>query len=270
MFFRRVVGLFALVFGLVGVIACGAGAYGVWRVQSRLNRANDKVFGAVDRGLATVQERIPVAQQRVRQAKLTTDEITEGLRGWATKKAQERVVEKLEIDRRATQLAGQLQAVDLRLEASTMAVRDVRQLLELGQELGASVDPTSTDEVLELLASLRGSLNEAEQTVAEVREFASPDRESPEERLIRLAKLLVRVLATIADVDSRLDKCSARVSELRAEAQERKERTSTTILRVALVSYGLLAWMAAAQAALCRWGGILLRRGRPPTAPAAG
>src|SRR5262245_21880213 len=114
MFFRRVVGLLALALGLVGVVACGAGAYGVWRVQSRLNRANDKVFDAVDRGLATVQERIPVAQERVRQAKLTTDDITAALRGWATKKAQERVVAKLEIDSRAAQLAGHLQAVDLR------------------------------------------------------------------------------------------------------------------------------------------------------------
>ena len=270
MLVRRGVGLLALALGLVGVIGCGAGAYGVWRVQSRLNRANDKVFDAVDRGLSSVQERIPIAQQRVRQAKLTTDEISEGLRGWATKKAQERVVEKLEIDRRAAQLAGHLQAVDLRLDASTMAVRDVRQLLELGRELGADVDPAATDDVLALLASLRGSLTEAEQTVAEVREFASPDRESPEERLIRIAKLLVRVLATFVEVDSQLNRCSARVSELRADAQQLKERTSNTILRVALVCYGLLAWMAAAQTALFRWGWILLRRGRPPTASPAG
>src|SRR5215470_9573520 len=107
MFFRRVVGLLALAFGLVGVGACGAGAYGVWRVQSRLNRANDKIFDAVDRGLAAVQERIPVAQERVRQSKITADEISEALRDWTTKKAQERVVAKLEIDRRADKLAGQ-------------------------------------------------------------------------------------------------------------------------------------------------------------------
>jgi hypothetical protein len=270
MIFRRAIGLVALVFGLVGVGACGAGAYGAWWMQSRLNRANDKVFDAVDRGLAAVQERIPVAKQRVQQAKLTTDEVSAALRVWAAKKAQERVVAKLEIDRRAEKLSGHLQAVDLRLDASTMAVRDVRRLLEVGQDLGASVDPTSTDDVLELLAALRNSLNEAEQTVAEVREFASPDRASPEEQLIRLAQLLVRVLATFVEVDSRLDQCSARLAELRVEAQQRKERTSSYILRGALVCYGLLAWMATAQAALCRWGWSLLRRGRPPTVPPAG
>jgi chromosome segregation ATPase len=268
MLFRRVVGLLALAFGLVGVAACGAGAYGVWRVQSRLNRANDKVFDAVDRGLAAVQDRIPVAQERVRQSKITADEVGEALRGWATKKAQDRAVAKLEIDNRAEKLAGQLQAVDLRLDASTMAVRDVRQLLELGQGLGADVDPTSTDEVLALLASLQAPLHEAEQTVAEVRRFTDPDRESPEERLIRVAKLLVRLLATFGEVESRLDKCMARLSELRAEARQLKERTSNRILVGAVACYALLAWGAAGQAALCRWGWSCCRRRHSPTAPA--
>ena len=75
MLFRRLVGILALTFGLVGVAACGAGAYGVWLVQSRLNRANDKVFDAADRGLSAVQDRIPIAQERVREAKITTDEV---------------------------------------------------------------------------------------------------------------------------------------------------------------------------------------------------
>src|SRR4051794_2792988 len=122
--FRRVVGLLALVLGLVGVVACGAGAYGVWQVQSRLYQANDKVFDGVDRGLEGAQERIPVVRQRVNQAKITTDEVNSALRVWSTKQVQDRVVAKLEIDTRTEQLAGHLQAVDHRLDASTMAVRD--------------------------------------------------------------------------------------------------------------------------------------------------
>src|SRR5262245_55825497 len=148
MFIRRIVGLVALVLGLVGVVACGAGAYGVWRVQSRLEQTNDKVFDGVDRGLTTAQERIPVARERVKQAKITADELNEALPRWATKKTQERIVAELEINARAEKLAGHLHEVDLRLDASTMAVRDVRQLLELAQDLGAEVDPALTDSVL--------------------------------------------------------------------------------------------------------------------------
>jgi chromosome segregation ATPase len=272
-FFRRVIGLFALVLGLVGVIVCGAGAYGVWQVQSRLNRANDKVFDGVDRGLESVQERIPAVRQRVQQAKITTDEVHAALRVWTTKQVQnqvrERIVAKLEIDTRAEQLAGHLHAVDLRLDASTMAVRDVRRLLELSQSLGADVDPASTDDVLELLTQLRGSLKEAEQTVDEVRRFTSPDSESPEDRLARVVKLLARVVATFADVESRLDRCAARLSELRENARQLHEKTTLRIWQGSLVCYGLLAWMAAAQAALGRWGFSRCFRGCSPDAPVA-
>ncbi len=267
MFFRRIAGLVALAMGLAGVVACGAGAYGVWRVQTRLDRANDKVFDGVDRGLSAAQNRIPVARERVRQAKITTDEVAEALRGWTTKQAQERVAAKLEIDSRAEKLAGHLHAVDLRLDASEMAVRDVRQLLELGQNLGADVDPASTDDVLELLAQVQGTLRETEQTVAEVRKFTDPNRESVEDRLARVVKLLARVVATFADIESRLDRCAARLAELRADAQRLHEKTSTRIWQGALGCYGLLAWMAAGQAALARWGWYRCFQGRTSTAP---
>jgi chromosome segregation ATPase len=270
MFLMRVVGLLALVFGLVGVTACGAGAYGVRQAQLRLNRANEKVFDAVDRGFAAVQERIPAVQERVKQAKITTDDLSDALRGWATKEARERVTAKLEIDLKAEKLAGHLNAVDSRLEASTIAVRDVRQLLEVGQNLGASVDPSSTDEVLELLASLRGSLSEAQQTVDEVRKFAGADRETVEEKLIRFAKLIVRILATISDVNSRLDRLATRLAELRTEAQQLKAKTSDYILWGAVACYALLVWIAAGQVALGRWGWSRLWRRRAPSAPVAG
>lgn len=271
---RRVVGLVALAMGLVGVVACTAGAYGVWKVQTRLNSANDKVFDAIDRGLNAAQDRIPVARQRVQQAKLTTDDVKDALGAWARRQAEEEFLErlaaKLEIDRRADQLAGHLNAVDLRLDASEMAVRDVRQLLEIGQNLGADVDPTATDDVLELLASLQAQLKETQETVNEVRRLTDTHPKSVQDRLARVVKLLARVVATFADIDSRLDRCAARLSELRANAQQLHEKTSRWILQGALVSYGLLAWMAAAQAALARFGFQLCFRRRTPTSAPAG
>src|SRR5438105_794586 len=117
MFMNRVAGILAVVLGVLGVAGCAAGAYCVWLVASRLDRANDTVFEAIDRGLGAVQDRVPVVQQRVRDSKVTTAEITEAVRGWAGKKVQDRVVSELEIERRVEKLSGQLQAADLRLEA---------------------------------------------------------------------------------------------------------------------------------------------------------
>jgi hypothetical protein len=265
MLLTRVVGSLALALGLLGVAACAGGAYGIWRVAGRLHQANDKAFDAVDRGLRAVEDRVPVVQQRVRDSKLTTAEIDEAVRSRAGKKIQERIVTELGIERRVETLSERLQTADIWLEASADTVRDVRRVMELGNGLGANVDPASADEVLEQLASLRGRLQQAEQAVEVVRGLsARGEGESVEDRLARLANLLARILLTLSDVDRRLDGFMARLSEVRADAQQFKVRTDNYILLGSLVCYGILAWAAAGQAALCGLGWRRLRRGRTP------
>src|SRR5579864_5224185 len=129
MFFKRVAAVLALVLGSAGMAGCLAGAYGVWQVQARLDRANDKIFDLADRSLEVVQDRIPIVQQRVTESKVTTAEVTEAIREWGAKKAQDRIVAKLQIENRAEKLSEHLRTADLRLEASTEAVRDIRQVL---------------------------------------------------------------------------------------------------------------------------------------------
>jgi hypothetical protein len=263
MSFHRVVGFVALAFGIVGLAGCAAGAYGVWLAWSRLDRVNDRVFDAIDRGLGVVQDRVPVVRQRVRDAKVTTAEITEAVRTRTAKKVQDHVVTQLEVERRIETLSGRLQAADLRLDASTDAVLDVRELIELGESLGAAVNPASSDELLELLASLRGTVQEAERAVEEIRRFVAPGpEESFGDRSARVAKTLARILLTLSDVDRRLDDFAARLSEVRTGARRSQARTSRYILWGSVVCYGLLTWVAAGQAALSRCGWRRRRRGR--------
>ena len=80
MLFKRVAAVLALVLGMAGMAVCLAGAYGVWRVKSRLDRANDQVFAAVDQSLEVVQERMPVVQQRVRESKVAATEVADAVR----------------------------------------------------------------------------------------------------------------------------------------------------------------------------------------------
>jgi hypothetical protein len=251
------------VLGAVGVAGCAAGAYGVWLVASRLELAHHRVFDAIDWGLGAVQDRLPVAQRRVKDAKVTTAEVSEVVRAWAEKKVRDRIVSELEVETRVEKLSGHLQSANLRLDASTEAVLGVRRVLELGQSLGARVDPASMDEVLESLASLRAGVQQAEQAVDEVRRFATPGPgESVEDRLIRVAKVLARILLTLGDVDRRLDHFAVRVAGVRTDAQQSKARTSRYILWGSVVCYGLLVWAAAGQVALCRCGLRRCRRGR--------
>lgn len=263
MFFHRAAGLLALAFGLVGVAGCAAGAYGVRLSWSRLDRANAKVFDAIDRGLGAVQDQVPTLRERVEDSKVTTAEITEAVQAWAAKKVRNQVVSELEVELRVERLAGHLQAAELRLDASTEAVLDVRRVIELGQSLGAGVDPASTDEMLELLAALRGEVHQAQQAVDEVRRFATPGPgESITDKLARVAKVLARILLTLSDVDRRLNQFAARLSDARADARQQKEQTTRYLLWGSVVCYGLLAWVAAGQVALARCGWRCCRRRR--------
>ena len=203
---KRVAAFLALVLGLLGVVACCAGVYAVWLVGSRLERANETVFAAIDRGLAAVEDRVRGVRQRVAESKITTSEVTQKLREWTTKKGKDRLVARFEVESRTEKLAGNLHMADVWLGTSAESVRDTQRLLELGQRLGAGADPASLDEVLERLLCARGKLQEAERAVVELREFATGNvGESEESRLARAAKILARILVTLGEVEPRLE-----------------------------------------------------------------
>jgi hypothetical protein len=271
MYLNRVAAVVILTFGVVGVASCAPGAYGVWLVGSRLERANNRFFDAIDRGLGVVQDRLPVVRQRVRDSKVTTAEMTEVVQEWSAKETRDRILSRLEIERRAERISGHLRSVDLRLEATTETVHNVRQVLELAQNLGAGVDPASTDAVLEVIASLRSTVHEAEQSIDGVRQFAtSSGGESAKDRLSRVAKLLARILLTLSEVDGWLDDQAARLSEVRADARQLKSTTNNYLVMGSFACYGLLLWSAAGQAALSGRGWNLYRRSRSPAGRSEG
>ena len=45
MLFRRFTSVLMIALGLIGLAACAAGAYAVWKVEARLQQANDRAFG---------------------------------------------------------------------------------------------------------------------------------------------------------------------------------------------------------------------------------
>lgn len=250
--FRRIVAAPALAFGLLGLVVCAVGGYVVWTVEDRLQRANDRAFALIDRGLGTGEERVRRTRERVEQSRITTTEITQAFREWATRTAEERLVIQLEIEPRTEKLAGQLRAADLWLESSADSIRDVQEVLELARSLGARVEPASLEPALDTLALVRAEVQEAEQTIAEVREFETPGLE--ENRAVRVLKLLARVLVTLSEAGPRLDRLSDRISEAQANSQQAQRKASSGILWAAVGCSVILAWFAAGQLGLCVWG----------------
>ncbi len=255
MCFKQVLWLFALVFGFLGVAACMVGLYAALSLGTRLERINDKTFAMVEKGLASAQDRVHKVQERVEESKITFAEFGQSVRDWSTKRAIEDLGTQPEIQRRAEKLAGYLQIADSWLDTSAESMRSVQQVLELGNSIGVSLDPASIEVVLEKITSLRSTLQQTERAIDEIREFtAKNEGESEENRLSGVTKLFGRLVATIGEIDSRLDDYATQLSELQTVARQWKTTTSGYILVTRIVCYGLLAWIAAGQAALGLWG----------------
>jgi chromosome segregation ATPase len=214
---------------------------------------NETVFATVDRGLDQTQERVRSVQDRVEKSRITTGEINQKLRDWAAREAKDRIAQQLEIEAHAEKLALHLQTADSWLETSTESIRGVQQLASLGQAFGARMDPASFDDLLEKLESVRSKLQDVEQSVHKVHGLVT-DKEDEASRLARAVKLLGRTLATISELDTRLDEAANRIGALRTDATELKTRTSSLISWTAIACWTILAWIAAGQIALCRCG----------------
>src|SRR3954470_21495619 len=102
----------AVALGVGGLAACAAGVYEAWSVRSRLDRANDRVFARLDDGMSSARDRIRGVQAHIRESKVTADEIGRGVKTWAAERAEERAAARVEIDRRADELARHLQTAE--------------------------------------------------------------------------------------------------------------------------------------------------------------
>ena len=256
---RRLFGVLALMLGIAGVLACVAGAYGVRRVEVRIERTSDAAFDMVDKGLTAVQNRIPAVRVRVQQARITADDVGAAVKRWASAETRERVVSSLEIEPRASALSNLLQAADARLEASADGLQTIHQLLDLTEGPGDVAKIAATGRAQDVIAAVRSKIQEAGALVEEVRTFAADGGGPVENRLAHVTKTIARIALTLSDVDGSLEQVSGRLTEIRREAQERRDRRSRQIAIGALAACAVLIWIALAMVALGWWGLFITR-----------
>jgi hypothetical protein len=255
MLFKQVVALLALAAGLVGVLACITGVYLVWRVGSRLEQANERFFVMFDQGLASAQDRVRGVQKRLGESQIGTSEIAHNVHNWSTSKAEQRAVLAAKIESRTEKLAEHLQMADQWMEAVTETIRGIENVLELGASIGVPVAPISLGNVIEELTSIQGKLNETEQSINGIREFAANRAGDPEEhRLSRVFGLLGSTELASRAIGTRLDNLVSRLSQIQSNARQLQARISTDILLTTIGGYLVFAWIAASQTALCLSG----------------
>ncbi len=186
--------MFALLLGLLGVVVCVVAVVVVWAAASRLNQTNEYIFLKIDKSLAAVRDRVLSVQKRVEESKITTEDIGQSVKHWTRKEASERLASRLEVEKRAEQLATSLRQADLWLQISEASIQAVHQAFEITSSLGAPVDATLADPLLERLGALRSELKETTEKIDEVREHLANavDGETLEERINKVSQLALR------------------------------------------------------------------------------
>jgi hypothetical protein len=253
---KRLLPLTTLSLGGIGVVVCVAGILGVLLVGSRLNRTADNVFTQIDSCFATVRDRFAGIRERVQAAKITSQDIEQGLKDWTKKQANDRLISRLEVEERAEQLASGLQQADQWLEFSESSIQLVQQALEVGKSTGAPVDTDAADRLLEDLASLRIQLTQATESAERIRARTAKAGEANllEEDINPAIQLALRVIATLGSIDSRLEELGNSLSETRTKVQSLRTRYFRW-MRIATIGIILLiSWMAAGQCSLCLHG----------------
>ena len=247
---------FTLLLGVLGVVVCAAAIVVVWSTGSRLSQTNERVFDRIDVSLAAVRDRILGAQQRVQGSKITTEDIGNGVRNWTQKKTSERLASRLEVEKKAGQLATGLRQADLWLETSEASILGIQQVFEMAGSLGAPVDDGVADTLLEKLGMLRGRLKESTETADAIRENIAKMAagETPDERMSQVAPLALRIVATLGEIDTRLGNLAERLADTQTKGQHVESKTHFYIVAAEIFAVLLIAWMAAGQVCMCRYG----------------
>lgn len=256
MLIKRLLGLLAAILGFVGVLVGVAGVPATVSLGSRVNRANDRAFTLVDGALVAAQDRVLTAKSYVHASRITAADFKQAVKECASRQISQEIVSRLQIEDRAEKLSLTLQQAGTCLDTSATLVRGVQQSLELASSLGIPADATVVEAVPEKLLELKGRLQQATETVDRIRESvaAVTIEEPPEDRLARAIQLAAGVVATLGEIDTRLEGLADWLAQKRVAMEQQRARMHTYIVIAVILVLLLFAWWAAGQVALCVYG----------------
>lgn len=241
--------------GMLGIVLCVAGILGLWYVELRIDRACERVFRRVDESLAAIDGRLSEAQALAVKSRITIEEIQQRARDWTKDGAGERLSEKFEIEAKVTQLLTGLQRSVVLLERSQEAGQHVRQVLEIGDQLGLSLQATAVDPLLLRIAEIKDDLRRAIEIVESFDQAIGDGRneEVDGKRVEQVRTVVSRLLATFGKVDSRLASFRERMANTRRTIGQAGMATHIRVVAAVSCVTLFLLWMAAGQLCLWRW-----------------
>jgi chromosome segregation ATPase len=263
---HRILYLLLMIFGLVGFVICIVAVASAWIVEARINRVTQKVVGAIDDSCVVAGERIAKVQNHVEGLKITAADVERSVTNWSKSIARERLTARVDLDEKAGRLAFGLEQADRWLELTESSAQLAQRALDAASTLAIPVQTEPADRLLEELTSLRNQLTKANETVERLRERYSKagQEELPDESLHDVTQLIVRVIATLGSIDSRLDSVGERLTEIQHQIRIAERKSLRWLRATAIGITVLVGWMAVGQIALCTNGRRGLCRHKVP------
>jgi hypothetical protein len=253
------ISIVGIVAGSLGAVICVTAIIVLWIVSARLDRATGRLFSKMDHSLVLVRDRLSQSQERVAAAKITAQDVETALRDWTKQQTTRRIESRIQAAEKTEHLASALRQVDTWLEISESSVEIMSEVLAIAKSPSTPDETTLLEQFIAEISSLRTLCAEATQIADRVHERVAQasDENSLQERVAQAVQLVLRAVATLSSIDSRLEKSAERLSVAQRQLQELQSQTRRWIVAATIVITLLVCWMAAGQIALCRlaWDG---------------
>jgi flagellin-like hook-associated protein FlgL len=250
---RSLLHVAGILLGGLGIAICVAAMVFTWIASARTSQFSANVFGKIDGSLVAVRTRVDQARDRLREAKINTQDVETSLREWTRREAGERVALQLKVAEKTDKVSAILAQAGVWLEGAESSLGLVNEVLSSHYSSERAAAP-SLEELVREIAFVRAQLAKAMNVVAGIREriATAADEPPPQERIQQAVRFTLRLASTLGSVDSRLDEFETRCSQTQSRLQELQSR-ATWWIRITSVGVMLLILLLfAGQVALCR------------------
>ena len=274
MIIRRSAGLAGLVLASLGLLACLAGAVGVWAVKNRAQSVAAAVFTVADDAFEFMATRLVLVNERLDASRQQVDGLAARAQRLQTNETEPEA--RAEVESLRTTLdavVSELQAAEGWLDSIEAVARGVNAAAESiaesraesqsqsrpAESAGATgVRAAKVAEFSNDLAEAVSRLDALREKLLEMRENRMLAREAAEAMIAGAAELDTR----LANLSRKIDDLGVRLSEARASSADASRRVRGWITFAAVVLTAVLLWFGASQACVLKTVWRFLQR--PP------
>lgn len=263
--FRRFFGLIAVLFGLVGFLACIAGLVGLWLANSQLKEGAGRAVEPADKYIGFTLTRLDSSEQRIVEirARLLTMKVQVEQLAAVDPGLLGQRLDQLDLSQQSVQDGLQHAELNLQLARDTITtLTDLGDLVEQVPQVSldhlSSTGPLATEveNANEQLKEFTSILDQIRETLNKVR---AAQEQANQPMLIELGELIKRAESRIGQSHEAIVRFREALRKTQHDISSLREKMPRWIDAASWVLTVVLAWLGISQFALLAYGNSLLK-----------